>query len=43
MVSVCDGTVGKDNSEMVKAAVDMAAIYGARSATVDEAGVRLRL
>jgi 3-keto-5-aminohexanoate cleavage enzyme len=35
-----DGTVAKDNAEMVRAAVAIAAIYGARPATVDEARAR---
>jgi uncharacterized protein (DUF849 family) len=42
MVSVCDGTAGKDNGEMVTAVVEIAALQGARPTTVDEAGGRLR-
>ena len=38
-----DGSVARDNSEMVKAAVDIAAIYGARPATVEEARARFGL
>ena len=35
-----DGTVARDNAEMVKAAVKIAALYGARPATVEEARKR---
>lgn len=38
-----DGTVARDNSEMVRAAVTIAAIYGLRPATVDEARARFRI
>ncbi|MBB5985468.1 3-keto-5-aminohexanoate cleavage protein [Sphingobium lignivorans] len=38
-----DGTVGRDNSEMVRAAVDIAAFYGAQPATVEEARARFGL
>lgn len=38
-----DGTVAKDNSEMVEAAVNIAAIYGAKPATVEEARARFGL
>jgi 3-keto-5-aminohexanoate cleavage enzyme len=42
-VHLPDGSVGRDNSEMVKAAVDIAKIYGARPATVEEARARFRI
>ena len=42
-VHLPDGSVGKDNSEMVCAAVQIAAIYGAKPATVDEARARFRI
>lgn len=42
-VHLPDGTVGRDNSEMVKAAVEIAAIYGASPATVEEARARFRI
>jgi 3-keto-5-aminohexanoate cleavage enzyme len=35
-----DGTVARNNAEMVKAAADIAAIYGLRPASVDEARTR---
>jgi 3-keto-5-aminohexanoate cleavage enzyme len=35
-----DGTVARDNAEMVKAAVKIAALYGARAASVEEARKR---
>ncbi|MBO9602807.1 MAG: 3-keto-5-aminohexanoate cleavage protein [Novosphingobium sp.] len=35
-----DGSVARDNSEMVKAAAEIAAFYGARPATVEEARQR---
>lgn len=35
-----DGSVARDNAEMVKAAADIAAIYGLRPASVDEARAR---
>jgi 3-keto-5-aminohexanoate cleavage enzyme len=35
-----DGTVARDNAEMVKAAVKIAALYGARPASVEEARKR---
>jgi 3-keto-5-aminohexanoate cleavage enzyme len=35
-----DGTVARDNSQMVQAAVAIAAIYGLRPATVEEARAR---
>jgi 3-keto-5-aminohexanoate cleavage enzyme len=35
-----DGTVARDNAEMVKAAVKIAGLYGARPATVEEARKR---
>jgi len=35
-----DGRVARDNSEMVRAAADIAAIYGLRPATVEEARAR---
>lgn len=38
-----DGSVAKDNSEMVRAAVDIAAFYGAKPATVAEARARFGL
>ena len=38
-----DGTVARDNSEMVRAAVTIAAIYGLRPATVDDARARFRI
>lgn len=38
-----DGTVGRDNSDLVKAAVNIAGIYGGRPATIDEARNRFRL
>ena len=43
VVHLPDGSVGRDNSEMVKAAVDIAKIYGARPATVEEARARFRI
>jgi 3-keto-5-aminohexanoate cleavage enzyme len=38
-----DGTVARDNSEMVRAAVAIAAIYGMKAATVAEARERFRI
>jgi len=38
-----DGRVARDNSEMVRAAVEIAAIYGLRPATVAEARARFRI
>ena len=38
-----DGNVAKDNSEMVKAAAQIAALYGAKPASVEEARKRFRL
>jgi 3-keto-5-aminohexanoate cleavage enzyme len=38
-----DGSVAKDNSEMVRAAVQIAAFYGAKPATVAEARARFGL
>ena len=38
-----DGTVAGDNSDMVRAAVTIAAIYGLRPATVEEARARFRI
>lgn len=35
-----DGSVARDNAEMVRAAVDIAALYGLKPATVDEARER---
>jgi 3-keto-5-aminohexanoate cleavage enzyme len=35
-----DGTVARDNSEMVRAAANIAALFGARPATVEEARAR---
>ncbi len=42
-VHLPNGSVGRDNSEMVKAAVQIAAIYGAKPATVEEARARFRI
>jgi len=42
-VHLPDGKVGRDNSEMVNAAVKIAQIYGARPATVEEARARFRI
>jgi 3-keto-5-aminohexanoate cleavage enzyme len=38
-----DGTVAKDNAEMVRAAAQIAAIYGMKPATVEEARERFRI
>ena len=38
-----DGSVARDNSEMVRAAAQIAAIYGMQPATVDEARARFRI
>ena len=38
-----DGTVGRHNSDLVEAAVKIAAIYGLKPATVDEARARFRI
>ncbi len=38
-----DGSVARDNTDMVRAAVEIAAIYGAKPATVDEARARFGL
>lgn len=38
-----DGTVARDNSDMVRAAAQIAAIYGMKPATVDEARARFRI
>ncbi len=35
-----DGTVARDNSEMVRAAATIAALFGLRPATVEEARAR---
>jgi 3-keto-5-aminohexanoate cleavage enzyme len=42
-VHLPDGSVARDNSEMVRAAAQIAGIYGARPATVEEARARFRL
>jgi 3-keto-5-aminohexanoate cleavage enzyme len=42
-VHLPDGTVAEDNSEMVRAAVTIAAIYGLKPATVEEARSRFRI
>ncbi|MCP5145240.1 MAG: 3-keto-5-aminohexanoate cleavage protein [Gammaproteobacteria bacterium] len=42
-VHLPDGTVARDNSEMVKAAARIAAIYGMKPATVEEARARFRI
>lgn len=42
-VHLPDGSVARDNSEMVKAAAQIAAFYGARPATVEEARARFGL
>lgn len=42
-VHLPNGTVARDNSEMVQAAVEIAAIYGAQPATVAEARTRFRI
>lgn len=39
-VHLPDGSVARDNAEMVRAAVDIAALYGLRPATVSEARAR---
>jgi 3-keto-5-aminohexanoate cleavage enzyme len=38
-----DGSVARDNTEMVRAAVQIAAIYGLKPATVEEARARFRI
>ena len=38
-----DGSVARDNTEMVRAAIQIAAIYGLRPATVEEARARFRI
>jgi 3-keto-5-aminohexanoate cleavage enzyme len=38
-----DGSVAHDNSEMVRAAVSIAALYGLRPASVEEARARFRI
>ncbi|MET0292314.1 MAG: 3-keto-5-aminohexanoate cleavage protein [Steroidobacteraceae bacterium] len=38
-----DGTVARDNSDMVRAAASIAAIYGLKPATVDDARARFRI
>jgi len=38
-----DGSVARDNSEMVRAAAQIASIYGLKPATVDEARTRFRI
>ena len=38
-----DGRVAHDNSEMVRAAASIAAIYGLKPATVEEARARFRI
>jgi 3-keto-5-aminohexanoate cleavage enzyme len=38
-----DGTVARDNAEMVEAAARIAAIYGMAPASVDEARLRFRI
>lgn len=42
-VHLPDGRVARDNSEMVRAAAQIAAIYGLKPATVDEARARFRI
>jgi 3-keto-5-aminohexanoate cleavage enzyme len=42
-VHLPDGSVARDNSDMVRAAVQIAAIYGLKPATVDEARARFRI
>jgi 3-keto-5-aminohexanoate cleavage enzyme len=38
-----DGSVARDNSDMVRAAAQIAAIYGLKPATVEEARQRFRI
>jgi 3-keto-5-aminohexanoate cleavage enzyme len=38
-----DGTVARDNSDMVRAAARIAAIFGMKPATVEEARARFRI
>jgi 3-keto-5-aminohexanoate cleavage enzyme len=38
-----DGRVARDNSDMVRAAAEIAAIYGLKPATVAEARARFRI
>jgi len=38
-----DGSVARDNSDMVRAALRIAAIYGLKPATVEEARARFRI
>ena len=38
-----DGSVARDNTEMVRAAIRIAAIYGLSPATVEEARARFRI
>jgi 3-keto-5-aminohexanoate cleavage enzyme len=42
-VHLPDGRVARDNSEMVQAAVNIAALYGMKPATVEEARARFGL
>lgn len=42
-VHLPDGTIARHNSDMVKAAVDIAAIYGMQPASVEEARSRFRI
>jgi len=38
-----NGTVARNNTEMVRAAVELAAIFGLKPATVEEARTRFRI
>jgi 3-keto-5-aminohexanoate cleavage enzyme len=38
-----DGSAARDNSDMVRAALRIAAIYGVKPATVEEARARFRI
>jgi 3-keto-5-aminohexanoate cleavage enzyme len=42
-VHLPDGRVAQDNSDMVRAAVQIAALYGMTPATMDEARDRFRI
>jgi 3-keto-5-aminohexanoate cleavage enzyme len=42
-IHLTDGTVARDNSDMVRAAAQIAAIYGMKPATVEEARARFRI
>jgi 3-keto-5-aminohexanoate cleavage enzyme len=42
-VHLPDGSVARDNSDMVRAAADIAKLYGAQPATVEEARARFRI